>query len=182
MVRRILSFAAVIGFLGGAVYVDGPPAAHTGGFGEPTCEACHFGAPLDAPGGALTLEGLPAAYVAGEAYPLTISLHRPEMGLGGFQLSARFEDGAQAGSMQPVDVNTKVTEAESGVQYIHHSFLGVTLTRPDTTRWTVVWQAPSEASRPVLFHAAANAANGDNSPFDDHIYLQRATSHGADQE
>src|SRR5690606_8758969 len=46
-------------------YPDRPPPAHTGGFGEPTCQQCHFDAPLNDPGGALYVEGLPERYTPG---------------------------------------------------------------------------------------------------------------------
>ena len=49
---------------------DGPPIAHTGGFGEPTCRVCHQGQPLNAAGGTLRVEGLPGRYEAGRTYEL----------------------------------------------------------------------------------------------------------------
>jgi len=47
-----------------AGFPDGPPPAHTGGFGEPTCRACHFDGDLNAEGGGLTRV---MAYQAAEA-------------------------------------------------------------------------------------------------------------------
>ena len=83
-------------------YADGAPPGFTGGFGESSCDACHFEAALNTKPGQLSLTGVPERFVAGERYPLTITLSRPGMAMGGFQLSARMENGgAQAGTLAP---------------------------------------------------------------------------------
>jgi hypothetical protein len=158
--------------LAGTAFIDGPPPANTGGFGEPTCQQCHGGAELNAPGGNLVLRGLPAHYTPGEIYRLEVVLSRPEMKLGGFQLSARYAEGArqseQAGVLAPLEERSKIRETGS-IQYIGHSRQG-TLTTADSVRWALEWQAPADTGAPVVFHVAGNAANGDESQFDDFIY------------
>jgi len=72
-----------------AAYLDGPPPAHAGGFGDDTCHACHFENELDDPGGSLTVSGVPDTFDPSAAYRITISLERPGMGRAGFQLAAR---------------------------------------------------------------------------------------------
>lgn len=153
-------------------YSDRPPLAHTGGFGEPTCRACHFDQPLNAPNGSLAIEGLPNAYTAGQRYRLTVRLQRPEMGRGGFQLSARFASGAQAGSLRAADEQraTIVQVDSTGVQYAAHTRAGTEPVAPDTARWVLEWTAPDTTAGPVLVHVAANAANFDASEFGDFIY------------
>ena len=59
-----------------AAYLDGPPAAHAGGFGDDTCHACHFENDLDAPGGSLTLGGVPDTFDPSQTYRITVSLER----------------------------------------------------------------------------------------------------------
>lgn len=162
-------------------YQDGPPVAHTGGFGEPTCHGCHFDAEPNAPGGELALSGIPSVYRPGQTYHLTVSLRYGEMEAGGFQLSARFAEGdargRQAGSFHALDDRAKVTEnARSGVQYAGHTRAGIRLPAGHATTWTLEWTAPFEASGPVAFHAAANAGNGDESQFGDRIYTAEAAS------
>jgi hypothetical protein len=154
---------------------DGPPPAHTGGFGEPTCRACHHTDPLNAPGGALTIDSLPLeGFTPGRTYQLTVRLSRPGMAIGGFQLSVR-EDRSNgrdrpAGSLAPVDDHTQLVRlAGSAVPYLQHTRRGTALPQPDTARWVFRWQAPG-AQVPVVFHLVANAANGDNSELDDAIY------------
>jgi hypothetical protein len=92
----LAGLAALAGAGAAGAYLDAPPVAHTGGFGEPTCAACHRGAPLDDAGGSLTLTA-PPEHAAGEEHFLEVRLTRAGMERAGFQLSARFAEGARAG-------------------------------------------------------------------------------------
>jgi len=164
-----------------AGFPDGPPPAHTGGFGEPTCRACHFDGDLNAEGGGLTLSGIPETYRPGERYRITITLRRGEMKRGGFQLAARFAEGAssgrQAGSLRALDDRVKVTEATpGGVQYASHVRPGIQLTEAGRIEWVVEWTAPEAAAGPIVFHAAGNAANGDESQFGDFVHTATQTA------
>lgn len=171
---------------GVTVYADGPPPGHTGGFGEPTCHQCHFDGPLDDPAGVLEVEGIPATWEAGRRYSLRVRLARPGLARGGFQLAARFARGAaegeQAGSLRPAHRRTAVTEVDAtGVQYASHRMKGAEPVARDTAAWRLEWRAPAEgagASAPVVFHVAANAANGDDSEFGDFIYVGCVVSDG----
>lgn len=177
MLRSLLVTAGACALLLGAVYLDGPPPAHSGGFGEPTCGQCHFDNPLDAPGGMLALDGIPEAVTPGEVYPLTITLARPEMQRAGFQLSVRYGGGAsagsQAGTLLATDERVAVDRAQ-GIEYIRHTEAGTALSAPDTVRWRFQWQAPDSAAGAIVFHTAANAANGDESALGDHVYTLEA--------
>lgn len=160
-------------------YSDRPPPAHTGGFGEPTCHACHFDQPLDDPGGTVALEGVPPGYTAEESYRLTLVLTRAEMAGGGFQLAARFAEGAragqQAGTLRALDERVQVSE-EEGILYAHHTRAGTSLNASDAARWTLEWTPPEEGSGVVVFHLVANATNGDDSEFGDFVYTHSARS------
>jgi len=149
-------------------YLDRPPPAHTGGFGEPTCLACHL--PAGAPDsiGGVTLDGLPAGgYRAGTRYLLRVAVRRPGLAAAGFELAARLEDGTQAGTLRAPDPRVALTE-QSGVHFAHHTRAGTTAA--DSSQWTVEWTAPERAAGPVRIHLAADAANGDESPLGDHVY------------
>lgn len=150
------------------VHLAGPPAGHTGGFGEPTCQACHAEYALNEPGGSLAVEGLPGAWEPGRSYALTVVLHSTEMAAAGFQMAVRFEDGTPAGRLVPIGPRTAVVDS-TGVPYAQHAPFGTVPDTPETARWTVEWIAPGRGG-PVRVHAAANSANGDNSPFGDLIY------------
>ena len=78
----------------------GARPGHTGGFGEPTCRACHSDYALNEGTVVIALDSLPATYEPGRTYSVQLRLRHPELERGGFQISARFEDGVQAGLLQ----------------------------------------------------------------------------------
>lgn len=162
----------------GLPYRDGPPPGFSGGFGEDTCQGCHFepGIEVNAPGGSVTLAGVPERYARGERYLLTVTLARPGMRVGGFELTARFaEGGAQAGALAaPEDEMERVrVTTDRGVEYAHQRLPGSALAAPDTARWTVLWTAPAQGGA-VTFNVAANAANEDDSSSGDYIHTAEA--------
>jgi hypothetical protein len=177
------SLAAAVVFSSAAIssvsaYADGAPSGFTGGFGEQACDACHFEADVNSKPGQLTLVGVPARYVPGERYAVSVTLSRPGMKLGGFQLAARFQDGgAQAGTLTPGpgDAERVKVETASMVQYAGHRQRGAVLTKADVAQWTVVWTAPSTAGT-VAFHAAGNAADGDEAARGDYVFTAMAQS------
>lgn len=169
---------------GSEVYKDGPPPGHTGGFGEPTCRACHFDTPADDSAGSLALIGIPEDYVAGRRYKFRIRLTRPGMSRAGFQLSVRFIKGegagGQAGSLKGLSGRVRVVVDTSGVQYVSHTLTGTILVTDSSSNWRLQWTAPRiDPSSPgeVVFHVAANAANGDDSEFGDYVYAGSAKTH-----
>lgn len=179
---------ALIGSVAGAgasypgyAYRDGPPPAHTGGFGEPTCQACHASKALNAGPGSVTLRGLPPTYTPGETYQLEILLSHEGLRAGGFELAVRFDEGPdtgkQAGLLIVPDTTMAVTEQEH-VLYAHQRDAGSTPQQPDSMRWSLQWRAPDRAGS-IVMHLAANAANDDNSEFDDLIYATSARSRAA---
>jgi hypothetical protein len=159
-------------------YADGPPAGFSGGFKEDSCQACHFGADTNVVPGSVTIDGVPERFAAGERYRLTITLKRPGMAMGGFQLTARFaESGAQAGTLAPAsDEDKRVrVEQQGDVQYAAQRLDGTALTEADTARWSIDWTAP-EAKEPVVFHVSANAANKDDTAQGDYVYTASVES------
>lgn len=160
------------------MHKDGPPPAHTGGFGEPTCRACHFDGELNEPGGDLAVAGVPSRYQAGRTYELVVSLRRAGMRRAGFQLAARFAEGAaagaQAGALEPTDQRARVVRnSANGILYAQHTAAGVSVSG-ETGRWTLRWTAPAQVRGAIVFHVAANAANDDDSPLGDSIYATAA--------
>ena len=157
-------------------FPQGPPLAHTGGFGEPGCHACHFEAEPNQPGGRLAVSGLPSAYRAGQTYRVTVSVEREGLAVGGFEVAARFAAGAssgqQAGNFRALDDGVRVSaHPGTGVQYAHQTDAGARRAEGGRAFWVVEWTAPASAAGPVAFHAAANAGDGDASPFGDFVYL-----------
>ena len=174
-------FSASTRLLGAAPfrsYPDGPPPGFTGGFGEESCSGCHFGEPINDPEGIFQLKGIPDSYEAGESYPIVITLSRAGMEAGGFQLSARlWDDGSQAGSLapDPADAAHLTVVTDRNIEYLHQQHSGSDASSTDTLRWRIQWTAPATASA-VVFHASANAGDGDGSVSGDFVYTAEVVS------
>lgn len=151
---------------------EGPPPGHTGGFGEPTCQVCHQEYGLNEGEGSLVLRGLPDRIEAGTTYSLELILSARGTDVAGFQLATRTSDGRQAGTLSPIGPGMAVDTAEGPagrLHYLRHTRAG---TRADGREayWSFSWTAPRTLPESVRFDAAANSANGDNSPFGDLVF------------
>lgn len=179
-----------LGVLGGlllalpvvSAYQGGPMPGVTGGFGEPSCRQCHQGQPPGPRGGQLSLDA-PREYTPGATYQLRVTLVRRNLSVGGFELAARFQSrpavGAQAGTLRALDPRTQVVAGAKGVQFAQHTGAGSTVAPPGRLTWVVEWRAPDEAPGNVVFHLAANVANGDASPLGDLIHTTEVVSRPA---
>lgn len=151
--------------------------AFTGGFGEETCRSCHFDYDLNPEGGSLTAEGISDTFKPGERYQVSVTVESERLEVGGFQMTARFEDGAQAGSFEWEGDRLMFTPSvPEELEYIQHSRSGVEPAGKREVSWTFTWIAPKEAPGPVIFNIAANAGNDDDSSFGDWIYAKEITS------
>jgi hypothetical protein len=152
--------------------------ARTGGFGEMTCHQCHSNNRLNDPAGRLTLAGVPASFTPGQRYLITVTVEHAQLVRAGFQLSARFDSGANAGLFRATDDRVEAIPDDGGrITYAQHSPSGTDAPDTGQGRWTFEWSAP-QTTTPILFHLAANAANGDGLSRGDFIYTATATSHG----
>jgi hypothetical protein len=162
-------------------FVDGPPPAVTGGFKEETCRMCHYDYGLNDPAGSLRLEGIPEKYAAGERYTINVRLSHPQLERGGFEIAARFADGnragEQAGAFETLDGRTALVKGTNpAIQYARQTRSGSAPETKGSIQWSIQWRAPEDAAGPVVFHAAANAANYDDSPLGDFPYALEMTS------
>jgi hypothetical protein len=182
-VRRIRRAAAVLAIAGTAASLpvprltEGPPAGYSGGFGEPTCSACHIGSEENAFGGRVALLGLPERYDPQTEYLLTVLLEADETANAGFQLTARFTDGPNrgrnAGTLAPVDQRATLSDS-ADVSYLHQSRVGAITPSSSGSSWAVAWIAPASGES-VTINVAANSGNADNSPLGDLVYTHEAT-------
>jgi hypothetical protein len=153
-------------------YAAGAPPGFSGGFGEPSCHACHFYAEVNTPAGRLVVDGVPKGFAAGGRYAIAIMLSRPGMTLAGFQLTARFKDGGrQAGTLAPTAAEEKRIRVERlvDIQYVNQQEDGAAVSTAGTARWSVEWIAPASRDT-VVFHVAANAADADGTVDGDYVY------------
>jgi uncharacterized protein (TIGR03437 family) len=160
-------------------YAEGPPAAVTGGFGEPTCTDCHTGTALNGGSGKVTITG-PQTYTSGGTFNITVTVFDAAQRRWGFELSARTQAGKQAGTLKVgTDGFTQFVPTSNGIQYIAHTIAGTRNGIRDTgsgVSFNFSWTAPDVSAGPVIFNAAGNAANGDGTQFGDHIYSTSLTS------
>lgn len=163
-----------------AHFMDGPPVRSSGGFGEPSCIDCHWGAEINDPEGAFFIEGVPEVYHPGEVYELAVVLTRPGMAVGGFQMAARFlADSTQAGTVEipPGEEGRVGIVTERDVMYAQQRLAGMDLVAPDTARWIVRWTAPQRRGQ-VRFHASGNVGDGDDSQMGDYVYVTETGTAG----
>ena len=178
---RLALGAAVLGIAAPLLFhPDGPPTAHTGGFGEPTCAQCHTGEALNTPGARLRIEGLPARWRPGQTYWIAVVMRRAGLARAGFELSARFADGTQAGALTPSDsLRVAITrDSVSGLPYAHHTRTG-TRGWSGEARWPVAWVAPATGRGAVVLHVASVASNDDDSNLGDFVFTAAATVRSA---
>ncbi|MEL6446425.1 MAG: choice-of-anchor V domain-containing protein [Pseudomonadota bacterium] len=169
MTPRVLLTGAALG-VGLASLAWAYPEGSPWGAADPTadehCASCHWERQPVMASRALDLDGLPKRIAAGQAYVLTVTLTGTDAAVSGFQLIASAE-GQPAGLFESGDRD--VESAAIGAQ------IRSTATRPttgDMARWRLVWRAPAKLDGPVIFHAAASAANDDGSPFGDQIHYR----------
>jgi uncharacterized protein (TIGR03437 family) len=161
-------------------FAEGPPDAHTGGFGEQSCAECHGTGRVNINGGRVTVT-LPDTYSSGVTYPIKVTIFDSAQRRWGFELSARTADGAQAGVLTPTDAFTQIAfpSANRAIRYIEQTSVGTRAGTRDTgagISYTFNWTAPDVTAGPVVFDAAANAANNNGIPDSgDHIYTVEAS-------
>ena len=156
----------------GRGYVEGAPPRNTGGFGETTCALCHRGPAPAAADGSLEIVA-PAAWSPGGEHVVEVRLRRPGMRRAGFQLTVRVAEGAaaktQAGELAAEVEGVQVVVAHA-VAYAGHTTAGTAVAAAGEAAWRVRWTPPAAGSGAVAFHAAANAANDDDSALGDAVY------------
>ncbi|MBM3514727.1 MAG: hypothetical protein FJX59_13595 [Alphaproteobacteria bacterium] len=161
-------------------YTIEPLLGRDGFAGEPTCRECHVHDPAKAERGRLSIEGLPNRFVPCRAYSLIVRIGFDGITRAGFQLSARFDNGAPAGTLAPMDSRVAVlVDAASGVPYAFHAAPGLETINIGVNEWRVIWTAPP-GGRSVIVSVAANASNADDSALGDVVLLYRTITESAE--
>lgn len=168
--------------LAATAFKEGPYPNVTGGFGEQSCHVCHLDNPINAPGGRLDIDGAPPTYAAGQTYQITITIARDGLRRGGFEIAARFargkQKGRQAGTWRPIDARVQLIPGavDKSLTFVQHTLAGSRAPAAGMNQWTIEWEAPAVVAGPVQFNVAANAANNDDSPLGDYIYVNAVRS------
>ena len=151
----------------------GPLPAHTGAFGEPTCQRCHSDYPLNDGPADIRLDSTTLSFDKRVVYSLHLRVQHPELKRAGFQITARFADGSQAGSWVRTAEDTVFTRVQQAgdIDYVTHTERGTMLVRGDTASWILKWEPPT-ANQRVVFNVAVNVSNHDASEFGDRIFTR----------
>jgi hypothetical protein len=153
---------------------------------EGLCISCHIGSATNDPAGKLQILYMPARYTPGETYNFLVRLsfnHLPADSVApyhwGFEMTAlQTINGRGVGSFLPSDPEQQVVPGSNPFgsrQYLEHTSQGIHEGEVGTVEWTCTWVAPPADSGPVAFYVAGNAANGDFTPYGDHIYTSSDT-------
>jgi len=147
-------------------FPDGAPWGAANPAATDHCANCHFDNDPVHDSKALSVEGLEDVMEPGNDYPLTIVLADTNAVTAGFQLIAS-ADGQPVGLFTSAESNTETAGA------------AIRSTAPvpseGIVRWTLNWHAPETGKQPIVFYAAATAANLDGSPFGDLIHYRAYT-------
>ena len=106
-------------------------------------------------------------------YSMHLRVQHPELKRAGFQITARFADGSQAGSWVRTAEDTVFTRVQraGGIDYLSHTEQGTIRVRGDTAFWTLKWEPPT-ANQQIVFNVAVNVSNHDASEFGDRIFTR----------
>ncbi len=150
---------------------SGAPAGRTGAPGDLTCAdgGCHVSNAVNSGDGSVVIEA-PATYDGGSPIDLVVRTSKPGAARFGFQITVRDTNGAMSGRFEVTD-GTQFSDFGLAT-YVTHA---ATAPRAaDTYQWLIRWVPPTENATDVTFYAAGNAANGDDTNFNDYIYTTSA--------
>ncbi len=182
-IRNILVAAIAAAPFAAMAYVTGPDPRLTGAPGDLVCTACHTGTALNGGGGAVKII-LPDAntYTPGVKQHIKVEVSDPAQKRWGFQLTSRLASdlaNGQAGDLVSTDNFTQVIcndgrpkpcASPTTVQFIEHTIDGTRNGTPNSAAFEFDWTPPATDVGKITLYAAGNAANGDNTNRNDHIY------------
>lgn len=161
-------------------YVTGPDARYTNAPGDiGNCVNCHdtFHEANVGPG-SVRIDDIPAVYEPGQQYTLRVVVQQGSRQRFGFQLTAIDEDGDRIGTLSPLGGDSQLNPltGAGGRQYLNHTQAGTLPTSSGMRLWLVRWTAPATDKGTARFYVAGNAANGDGTNQNDHIYTNSSLS------
>ncbi len=166
----------------------GPPACHAG---EPpnnvTCRTsgCHSSFPLNSGTALLELDlgGAEDGYIPGAGYTINVSVSKPGLMRGGFQLIALQDDNdtispgvftlTNSVRTQQIDINNPHAHPNCPIDakvWIEHTEDGIDDVSNDAISWQFDWQAPATDVGGITFYVAAVEADLDFDATGDYVY------------
>lgn len=162
-------------------FSSGPPAQRTGApvDGGLSCTACHrtFAPANNDPRGSAVIEL--ASYRPGQKATIRVTVHHPDAHRWGFEITARraADDRVSVGTFTPSNLIRVVCGAgatpvpcNGEKEFATHTQAATRLGSDGRMVFEMEWTAPADDVGDIILYAAANAADGTNSPANDVIY------------
>ncbi|MEO1251038.1 MAG: choice-of-anchor V domain-containing protein [Pseudomonadota bacterium] len=141
-------------------FPDGAPWGSADPDSFSSCASCHFDHEPVGRSPDIMLKGLPEIATPGETYPLDLVFAANGAASAGFVLSA---SSGTFDADRP-DLETRNGEARSIEPAPADAMM----------QWPLIWRADiDEGAATVVFHAAVNGANGDQSAFGDAVHFRK---------
>lgn len=154
------------------------PLGYTGSPNENnsrTCSSqnggCHSGSGTTFQSDMISINIPDCGYIPGETYSVTLTVSSIGRNEFGFSVSPQFSDGLTAGTM----IASSGTQLNGSGRYLTHTSAGTIESSPNTRVWTFDWIAPQAGSGNVVFYAAFNASNNNDSSTGDLIFNSNLT-------
>ncbi len=106
-----------------------------------------------------------SGYVPGQTYTITATINKSGHNKFGFELTSEIQSGAKTGMLSSTSSATQLT---NGGDAVTHTASGTSGSGGKT--WSMDWQAPSAGTGDVIFWAAFNVTNSNNSNSGDTIH------------
>lgn len=156
----------------------GAQAGYTGSPNENnsrTCSSqnggCHSGTGTTFQSDMISIDVPDCGYIVGETYTVTLTVSSIGRNEFGFSVSPQFSNGLTAGTM----IASSGTQLDGSGRYLTHTAAGTIESSPNTRVWTFDWIAPQTGSGNVVFYAAFNASNNNNTSTGDLIFNSNLT-------
>ncbi len=181
LARLLLFSLAPIGLY---AHITGMPLGYTGvpstlasDNGGATCAQCHTGLQVVSGGTSFTLHV--SSYTPGVQQGISLTMSNTPGLRFAFQLTARLQSDLtkEAGTFtktsnsQPYCANGSTFSCNGDIQYVTNTPSAVFPTTGGGITWGLTWTPPGRDLGPVVFYAAAVAANNDGTPLNDRVYL-----------
>jgi uncharacterized protein (TIGR03437 family) len=161
---------------------NGQPNSHTGApaFGttpaEPNCTACHTGT-VNSGDATVAVAATPLAYTPNEEVQIALSVNQLGRTRFGFLATALDSQGRKTGDLiainsQRTQLSNVTTGTYAGRTYLSNTLAGGDAKGDNTISWVFKWKAPAQKAGRVDIWMAVVAADNNNLPTGDSVYLR----------